>query len=114
MTAAKYNITIEQGANFSRTITYKDSNGDPINLSTYTARMQIRENYNFPILVSLTTENGGITLGGSEGTIVIQISAVDSALLDFDSGIHDLELVQVENVTRIIEGNVFFSREVTK
>ena len=42
MSAGAYDITCEQGATFSRTLTVKDSSGAVRDLSTYTARMQVR------------------------------------------------------------------------
>ena len=42
MSAGAYDITCEQGVTFNRTLTVKDSNGDARDLSTYTARMQVR------------------------------------------------------------------------
>ena len=43
MTAGIYNATIDQGATWSVTVTYTDSNGAPINLTGYTAAMQVRQ-----------------------------------------------------------------------
>ena len=41
MAAGKYNFTIEQGATVDFEIAYTDSNGDPIDLTGYDARMQL-------------------------------------------------------------------------
>ena len=41
MAAGKYSFTIEQGSTVDFEIAYKDSNSDPIDLTSYTARMQI-------------------------------------------------------------------------
>ena len=45
MAAGLYDITIEQGATFQMNLTWKDSTGSPVNITGYTARMQVRENY---------------------------------------------------------------------
>ena len=42
MAAGKYNFTIEQGATTDFEIVYKDSDGNPIDISGYTARMDLR------------------------------------------------------------------------
>jgi hypothetical protein len=42
MAAGWYNFTIEQGATVDFELTYKDSNGDVVDLSKYTARMQVK------------------------------------------------------------------------
>ena len=40
--AAVYDITIEQGATFRLSLVWKDSSNVPVNLTGYTARMQVR------------------------------------------------------------------------
>ena len=42
MSAGKYSFTIEQGSTVDFRIEYKDSNSNPIDLTNYQARMQIR------------------------------------------------------------------------
>ncbi len=115
-TPGNYDITIYQGATFSRVLTWKDESGAAINLSAYTARMHLRESHDAtsPFL-TLTTENGGIALGGAAGTITLAISATDSAAIDEMAGVYDLELVSSGGVvSRLLEGNVLVSKEVTR
>ena len=50
-------ITIEQGADFSTTITVNDSNGTPQNLTSYTAASQIRKSYYSTTATSFTVRN---------------------------------------------------------
>ena len=115
MPAGIYNITAEQGATLSRTITWKNSTGNPINLSGYTARMQVRADYESAAsLLTLTTENGGITLGGALGTIVITASATATAALSAGSYVYDLELVLSDVVTRLVQGAFAVNAEVTR
>ena len=65
--------------------------------------------------LTLTTENGGIALGGSAGTITLTISAAATAALTAASGCYDLELVSGSGlVTRLLQGRVVVSREVTR
>lgn len=115
MPAGIYNITAEQGATLTRTVTWKDNAGVPINLTGYTARMQVRSDYDASTAVlTLTTENGGITLGGSAGTIVITASATDTAALSASTYVYDLELVLGSTVTRLIQGSFVVNAEVTR
>ena len=88
-----------------------------VNLTGYTARMQIREELaSAAVLLSLTTENGGITLGGALGTIDLFISAADTTAITWEGGVYDLELVAPStDVTRLIdESSVTVSFEVTR
>jgi len=60
----RFDITINQGATFELTITWKDSAGTAINLTGYTARMQVRETYSSATSIVSLTNAAGITLGG--------------------------------------------------
>ena len=112
--AGLWNPTIEQGATFSPVLTWKDEDGDPADLPGYTARMYLkRRKTDDTAIVELTTENGGLTLGGALGTIAILITATVTATLDY-SGVYDLEMVSGTNVRRLVEGNYPLSTEVTK
>lgn len=116
MPAATYDLYIEQGATFVKQITWKDSSGTPVDLSGYTARMQFRSSVNSDtILFSATTTNGKITLGGAAGTIDIEIDATDTTAFAFVSAVYDLELESASGfVTRLLEGGVEVSKEVTR
>lgn len=117
MAAGIYNIVIEQGADFSLPLTWRDGTNALVNISGYSARMQIRENYESDdYIVSLTSGiNGGITLGGAAGTILVEISAAVTATMSQSAAVYDLEMVSSAGVvTRLVQGNVYISREVTR
>jgi len=114
MSAGAYDITCEQGATFSRTLTVKDSNGNARDLSGYTARMQVRRTTSSSTtLVELTTENGRISLN-SDGEISLSLSATETAALT-DEGVYDLEIEDSSgNVERVVEGSFNLDLEVTR
>jgi len=116
MTAGTYNLTIEQGSTLNLAMTWNDSSGAAINLTGYTARMQVRPAVESNVtLLSLTTENGRIALGGAAGTITLTVSATDTAALAATTGVYDLELVSSGGtVTRLLQGTVTISKEVTR
>lgn len=115
MKPGKYNFVCPQGATFSKQLTW-EIDDIPVDLTTYTARMQVREKYTSPsAIVNLTTENGGITLGGDEGTIDIEISALTTSGIIAKEYVYDLELVTSSSVvTRLIEGKFIVTPEVTR
>ena len=115
MSATTYDILIEQGATYSQLVTYKEA-GVAINLTGYTARMQVRSTLeSASTVVELTTANGRIALGGAAGTITLTISATDSAALTAGRGVYDLELVSGSGiVTRLLQGVATISRNVTR
>lgn len=115
--AGTLHITIEQGATFNPVLTWKDQAGALIDLTGYTARMQVRptvDDTGTPLL-DLDTTNGKIVLGGTAGTITFAVPAVDTAALVFDEAVYDLELIDgAGEVTRLLKGDVYLSPEVTK
>jgi hypothetical protein len=116
MTAGIKDIIIEQGATFRYSLIWKDSDNLPIDITGYTARMQVRKSFNSnDPLLSLTTENGGIALGGILGTIVVTATATLTAAIDVRAGVYDLELQSASGVvTRLVEGKVTINPEVTR
>jgi len=114
--AGTYHITCDQGATFKRTITWTNSARQPINLTGYTARMHVRSTVDSSaIVISLTTENNRISLGGITGAINLTIDATTSATLAPALCVYDLELVSAGGeVTRLVEGNFKIKAEVTR
>lgn len=112
----RFDIEINQGATFELTVTWKDSAGTAINLTGYSARMQVRETYSSSSTIVSLTNGSGITLGGAAGTIAIVISATTTAALTAPfSGVYDLELVSAGGVvTRLLQGAATVSPEVTR
>lgn len=116
MEPASIDLTIYQGSTFLKKFQWKTGNPPvPVNLTGYSARMQIREKITSPNpVISLTTENGGIKLE-NDGFIVLNISAEDTASFNFKGAVYDLELISPTGfVRRLIEGSVTLSPEVTR
>ena len=128
MAAGRYSFTIEQGATLDFELAYKDSNNDPIDLTGYQGRMQIRpaigdSTIHITLSSSLDDDGTGLNFSGSDGlnpptsgTIGIFISAVSSSQLDFSEAVYDLEIASGSTypvVTRLLEGKVQLSKNVT-
>lgn len=115
MPAGNYDLYIEQGATFNKQLTWKDSVGNPVNLTGYTARLQIRTSLTESTTIASLTQGSGITLGGALGTIVLLLSAVQTAAITQTKGVYDLELQSGDGtVTRLLEGKVTIKPEVTR
>ncbi len=110
-----YVLHIYKGATLDRTFTWKDAIGNVIDLSGYTAEAQIRLRHGASgdPLVTLSTGNSKIVLGGTAGTIQLLMTAVATAALTFGVAVWDLELTSGAVVTRLLEGNVLVHSEVT-
>ena len=124
MAAGNYSFTIEQGTTFTRVFKYKDENGAPVDLTGYDVRMQIRSSYDSAVLASLTSGSGDFVVSvppdAAEGVtdknqIKLTISANNTAAYTFDQALYDIELESETGVvTRLLQGKIKLSREVTK
>ena len=116
MPAAKYNLEVEQGATFTLALAYKDANDVPINLTGYSARMQIRHKAgSASALIDATTANGKIVLVAADGGITVTVPATDTDALTVTTGVYDLEIEDASSVvTRLLQGTVAISKGVTR
>lgn len=106
-----------QGASFDYSLSWT-AGGSAVNLTGYSARMQVRDSYDAGTAVVSLTSGTGITLGGTAGSIVLEMSATATAALDGTPNtqyVYDLELVSGAGyVTRLVEGRFFVYPEVTR
>ena len=129
MQAGVYDIHIDQGADWSLNLTWKDGTGTPVNLTGYTARLQIRKSYDASTTkLSLTSSGGGIVLGGSGGTVAITATKTQTTAIALDylslfwnddkqaqRMVYDLEMESSGGVvTRLLQGAAFVYPEVTR
>ena len=85
-------FTIYKGQTLRRVLTWT-AGGVAVNLTGYTAALKARKGISSDPEINLTTENGGITLGGALGTITLYMSATATAALDFGDAVYDLKLI---------------------
>lgn len=106
--ALKANMVIDQGSTFASTIEILDENDEALDVTSYTARGQIRKHYSSTNAVSFTTSL-------SNGSLVISLTANQTANMVAGRYVYDLELVDPANtVVRILEGIVTLTPEVTR
>jgi hypothetical protein len=112
--AGSYDFTIEQGATFNLLMTWKIDN-IAVNLTNYTARLQARIDVDETDTILSLTTGSGITLGGAAGTITLDQSAAQTAVLPKGEYVYDLELQSSSGVvTRLLQGELNISAEVTR
>lgn len=117
MAAVEYNFEIEQGADFRRTfVRKKRSDGYPVDMTGYTARLQGRESFDSDeVLLELTTENDGIVIGGLDGRVHLVMTAAQTEALSWRRVRYDLELIAPDGfVKRWLFGRIRLSREITR
>lgn len=115
MPAGSYNFAAEQGATLERVITYTDPDGVIINLTSYTALMQVRSTAASATVILELSTGSGITINGAAGTLTLLVSAADMTALTPGSYVYDLEITSPGSVvTRLIEGKFAVKAEVTR
>ena len=108
--ATKANLVIDQGSTFSTDLTLQDENGDNLSLAGYTANSQIRKWY--------TSVNASATFTTSINTtsavISLTLTANQTSNLDFGRYVYDVEISNGSDVSRIVEGIVTVTPQVTR
>jgi hypothetical protein len=134
MSAGKYSFIIEQGATLDFEIQYRDGNGNPINLTGYTGKMEIRSSYSGSGITYLTlTSSLGDTYNKTSGNAFLSFSGSNlttpptsgsigiyagwgttDALSFSDEAYYDLEITSGPIRTRLLEGRIKLDNQVTQ
>jgi hypothetical protein len=132
MAAGRYSFIIDQGSTVDFRIEYRDSSNNPVDLTNYQSRMQIRPSKESSTIIctlssSISTDGTGLNmtpfsasaqLPKTSGSIGIVISAASSSAFSFSEAYYDLEILSgsapTTFVNRILEGKIKLSREVTR
>jgi hypothetical protein len=109
-----YDITAYQGADYDQLFTVTQG-GTALNWTGYTAKMQVREAADSTAYLLSLANGSGITLGGTAGTILVNISNAQSGAISAGSFAYDLELISGSSaVTRILQGAFNVIGQVTR
>jgi hypothetical protein len=117
--AVVYNVEINQGADWFLNVNYDNPNGTPVNITNYTAALQLRSLPSSPTAVlTLTTANGGIAITGATGLVAIHATNTQTGNIDEGIYVYDLEITSPATptpvITRLIQGQAFVSAQVTR
>lgn len=116
MAAANYNTVIDQGADWYINFTYQDSSSIAINLTGYTAALQLRSLPADSTTALSLTSGSGITITGATGLIAVHATAAQTGAIDTGRYYYDLEITAPSTliITRIIQGQITVSAQVTR
>lgn len=125
MAASKYDFSIEQGSSFRLSLVYKDSNGTPIDLTNWCARLSWRTDSN--ILQTFTTDNNDysvykFTIEPLIGKLTLLMPASTTNGLSFGTAKYDLELQSDDDlysgggksIIRILYGTITLVKRFSK
>ena len=104
-------LTLEQGASFTTTVTVNGSDGSPTNLTSYTAAAQLRNSY-----YSTTANSFTVTVSNAaNGELTMAMSAANTANLTPGRYVYDLLITSPTSIkTRVVEGIVTLLPSVTR
>jgi hypothetical protein len=109
--AIKANLVIDQGTDYSTSITLTDDDDNVVDLTSYTASAQMRKTYSSSNAISFST-----TLYGETGIVQLQLSANQTANIVPGRFVYDVMVHEtVTDVrSRIVEGIVTVTPRVTQ
>lgn len=108
--ATKANLVIDQGSTFSTDLTLQNEDGQPLQLGGYVANSQIRKWYTSanPSAVFSTSINT------TSGVITLSLSANQTSNLVSGRYVYDVEISDSIVVSRVVEGIVTVTPQVTR
>lgn len=99
------NFKVVQGDTFVIQVTYEDPNGDPIDLTSFSARMDVRNEPGGKILCASITNDNGISIDGSNGILTITLSPSQTRRLTTPSAAYQLQIISTSDIyTTILKG----------
>ena len=105
---------MDQGAQWTLTVVYDNNNGTPIDLTGYTARMQVRPKFGSDnAVLTLSSPSSGIVITPLTGTLALTATTVQTAAIDGGFYVYDLEITSGGVVTRLMQGSVTVRDQVT-
>ena len=109
--ASVKHIVIDQGTTFTLTVNVSDANNNSLNLTGYTLRSQMRKSYATNTFVAFTvTSEAPIS-----GDLTISLTGSQTSAIKSGRYVYDIEIVDLEeNVTRVLEGIITVTPEVTR
>jgi|TARA_R110002020_G_scaffold181076_1_gene375852 hypothetical protein len=116
-TAGPVHFEIPTYSEFGVTMTWYTSSAKTatVDLSSYTAAMDIRRKQSDSTALIALTSSSGISLGGTDGTITISLTDTQTAAITPGFGVWDLELIDSGGSNlRLVEGTCEFTPSVTR
>ena len=109
--AAVSNLYIDQGADFSTTISLTDSNGNILSLTGYTALAQIRKTYGSSTIAATF----GTSLVAATGQITLSLTDTVTGAMDSGRYVYDVLITDSSgDKTRILEGQATVTPSVSR
>jgi hypothetical protein len=111
MAAAKHNIVVDQGSDYNLKLTLKQNDVNMTNLVGYTVRSQVRTTKTASTVAATFT---GSVIDDTKGIFMITLPAATTATMVPGNYYYDVEIYKGAYVTRLVEGKLTLTAEVTR
>ena len=113
---SEFDFRVNQGADLTVPFLLLDDSGGGIDLTGYTAAMQVRSRvYSTEAVDTLTSDNGRLIIDEIEGRITAKFPHEITETYPAQALVYDIEITSAENErTRILQGKIIVSAEVTR
>ena len=91
------NFKIVQGDTFNISVQYIDSNNNPIDLTGYSAKMDVRNSPGGKILCASINSSNGISIDNSTGTLDITFNPSQTKKFTIPSAAYHLKIINNSN-----------------
>lgn len=119
MEAGIFNFVIQQGSTLNWQFKMEEEDGSPIDLTGYSIAMQARMAVDDAATVISSTGVGAnltitIAVDPTTGIFNIGMTALQTAVLDFNTAVYDIEFTIGAIVKKYIKGIITLIKEVTR
>jgi len=109
------NFKVVQGDTFTFKVTYQNPNGSAINLTNYTAKMDVRNEPGGKILCASVTTSSGISINGSAGQITVTFTPAQTRKFTVPSAAYQLQIISPSGQhTTVAKGYISTSLAVVR
>lgn len=106
---------VDQGVSFSRKIFVTDDEGLAVNLSGFSAKMQVRQYVGHPdVITELSTENSRLGINLLDNSVTISLTNTETAALSFNEMSYDLFVINGSSTIKVCFGKIRLRESVTK
>lgn len=116
--AIKYNFTLDKGTDHTFFMEFQNMDGSRMNLRSFLIQMHVKQGAYGNKLDELTTTNGRLIASSTEDDVIydrIQVIFPNEVTESFPVGtlLYDLELKSSKTITRILEGKIKCTSNIT-
>lgn len=118
MSAKRIDITIWQGSKWYPIFTWTDDEGDPVDITGWSGKMDIRhsEDSESDQIFTCRTADGNLDIQGELGIFRPKITATESSQFDFEWAYYDIILTPPSGAADnkiVVEGKIELNKKVT-